>query len=85
MPAASNKVETKPSSEVLEPSKQILQIVDKKVRNLEKRKVRSYLSSNVRSKMSPPGTMTVGSRRGNDQLKFTSFESDVYVKFAMLY
>ncbi|KAK7098776.1 caprin-1-like [Littorina saxatilis] len=38
MPAASNKIETKPSAEALDPTKQFLSLLDKKVRNIEKRK-----------------------------------------------
>ncbi|KAK3593904.1 hypothetical protein CHS0354_011508, partial [Potamilus streckersoni] len=38
MPAASSKAEIKASLEVNEPIKQALAVVDKKVRNLEKRK-----------------------------------------------
>lgn len=39
MPAASNKIESKTSPEVVDPTKQFLNLVDKKVRNIEKRKV----------------------------------------------
>lgn len=45
MPAASNKTESKPSSEAVDPVKQFLNLVDKKVRNIEKRKVNCILLS----------------------------------------
>lgn len=40
MPSASTKPETKASVEVTDPTKQVIVIVEKKVRNLEKRKVK---------------------------------------------
>ena len=45
MPAASNKTESKPSTEAVDPVKQFLNLVDKKVRNIEKRKVNCILLS----------------------------------------
>ena len=48
MPSASTKPETKASVEVTDPIKQVIVIVEKKVRNLEKRKVSDNLYFNVR-------------------------------------
>lgn len=39
MPSASAKLEKQMSTEIFDPVKQVLTIVEKKVRNLEKRKV----------------------------------------------
>lgn len=47
MPAASAKAEIKASHEVFDPIKQALILVDRKVRNLEKRKVRKYTEINA--------------------------------------